>query len=222
MDCMAPDACTTVTQYGTASNCNIECQLMSTAMCGAVDGCCPPGCMRPQDNDCPDLPMDCGNNMIDPGETCDGNCPTECPSAMCLTGELVGSAMTCTATCTFSLITMCADGDSCCPEGCEGMDMDCGSPPVGIGGPCVDQAACAADLMNAAATCLPAPTFPDGYCTIQCASTADCPSGAQCQGEFNVCMPVCDTAEPNCRTGYSCQQTLDTLENPFNACFPMP
>lgn len=66
MDCVPPDTCTEVTQFGSAANCNVECQLTSNAQCGQADGCCPPGCSQPQDTDCPDLPMDCGNGTIDP------------------------------------------------------------------------------------------------------------------------------------------------------------
>lgn len=43
----------------------------------------------------------CGNGVLDPGEACDGDCPTACdtPAWSCETVELQGSAATCDAAC---------------------------------------------------------------------------------------------------------------------------
>jgi hypothetical protein len=74
----------------------------------------------------------CGNGVLDPGEICDGNCPTTCtPSTdACAPVVLTGSAAGCTAACTTTAITTCADGDGCCPAGCDAtMDMDCAAGP---------------------------------------------------------------------------------------------
>lgn len=217
-DCVAPDSCSTVQQYGSARNCNLECAFDSSAQCGANDGCCPTGCTNAQDADCS---SSCGDGVLDPGETCDGDCPTACPSSGCETAMLLGDAMTCTATCAFSTISMCANGDACCPEGCDGQDDDCGGVPSGqIGDPCASQEACVALLADETATCLT--PFPDGYCAKQCVSNGDCPANTLCQLQLNVCMRICDPEGADCRVGYTCQQSVDVDEDPFFTCGPTP
>ena len=85
----------------------------------------------------------CGNGMIDSGETCDSAatgkdaCLTECPDTTgdaCMPNVLSGAAATCDARCAIVEVTTCADGDGCCPEGCtvdgDKADSDC----VGGGG----------------------------------------------------------------------------------------
>lgn len=71
----------------------------------------------------------CGNGEVDPGETCDGNCPESCEKGdVCTTVELKGSAANCTAYCFYEAITECIDGDGCCPDGCDlSNDNDCGA-----------------------------------------------------------------------------------------------
>lgn len=79
----------------------------------------------------------CGNNVVDPGETCDGDCPTSCtPSAdACMPNVLVGTVATCTAQCQVQIVTACKDGDGCCPQGCTtANDNDCGGGGGGGGG----------------------------------------------------------------------------------------
>jgi uncharacterized protein (TIGR03382 family) len=75
----------------------------------------------------------CNNGAVDPGETCDGNCPTSCaPSGdACMPMQLTGSAATCDSACVVQPITACVDGDGCCADGCtEANDSDCGVAPV--------------------------------------------------------------------------------------------
>ena len=54
-------------------------QVCATRACSGVvaDGCCPAACNAGTDTDC----AGCGNQRIEPGETCDppGTCPTSCP-----------------------------------------------------------------------------------------------------------------------------------------------
>lgn len=80
----------------------------------------------------------CGNGALDPGEACDGDCPTTCaPSTdACAPVALVGTAAECSATCATTTISACADGDGCCPAGCDStMDLDCTpGPGPGPGG----------------------------------------------------------------------------------------
>ena len=72
----------------------------------------------------------CGNNRLDPGETCDppGTCPTDCDdSDPCTIDQMTGSASTCDVSCTRVAITTCTGGDGCCPAGCTlaTPDADC-------------------------------------------------------------------------------------------------
>ena len=68
----------------------------------------------------------CGNGTVDPGETCDGNCPTTCADALtCTTDAMVGAAATCDVACVHAG-TGCAAGDGCCSPGCDNAtDSDC-------------------------------------------------------------------------------------------------
>ena len=74
-------------------------------------------------------PADCGNGVIDVGETCDplGSCPTSCaPSADACVANTLVAAGTCAAECVESTITRCVDGDGCCADGCTADDdNDC-------------------------------------------------------------------------------------------------
>jgi hypothetical protein len=74
----------------------------------------------------------CNNGVVDSGETCDppGSCPTTCAAATdaCMPNVLVGTAAACTAQCQVQPITACANGDGCCPSGCDvASDDDCGA-----------------------------------------------------------------------------------------------
>ena len=78
----------------------------------------------------------CGNNVVDPGETCDGNCPTSCVTAAMRARRTCSSAPRRPAPpqCQIQLVTACHDGDGCCPQGCTAAnDNDCG-PNGGSGG----------------------------------------------------------------------------------------
>jgi hypothetical protein len=90
------------------------------------DGCCPAACNSTSDADCN---VNCGNGVIEPGETCDppGSCPMACPNLACTGFTLQGAADQCTARCAESgQITGCTDGDGCCPMGCTAdTDKDC-------------------------------------------------------------------------------------------------
>jgi hypothetical protein len=76
----------------------------------------------------------CGNGATDPGETCDGNCPTECMDLgiQCFQRNRLGSD--CNVECITEPIVECLDGDGCCPEGCDGMDAECPGGNTGGGG----------------------------------------------------------------------------------------
>src|SRR5690606_40446569 len=69
----------------------------------------------------------CGDGDVDPGELCDGNCPTSCsPPNNCTNSALQGSSANCDARCVDAPVTACVDGDGCCPSNCDfDSDSDC-------------------------------------------------------------------------------------------------
>ena len=77
------------------------------------------------------IPYICGNGLVEPGETCDGDCPTDCwDGTACTTDTLVGDAATCSAVCVSTEIAagQCENDDGCCPDQCTTeTDNDCQS-----------------------------------------------------------------------------------------------
>jgi hypothetical protein len=69
------------------------------------------------------LPSTCGNGIVDPGETCDGNCPT-CGAEPTSCFTHTGSATTCDLVCHVPIQT-CAAGDTCCPYVAGGGGAQC-------------------------------------------------------------------------------------------------
>ncbi len=69
----------------------------------------------------------CGNDIIEEGETCDGDCPNSCDDQdPCTTDSLTGSAADCDVVCVNEIITACIDDDGCCPGACDvDFDNDC-------------------------------------------------------------------------------------------------
>jgi len=131
--CADDDVCTTDRTEGAASSCNIRCSHSNITECKSADGCCPRGCARPADMDCPEAL--CGNGKVDDGETCDPNdpdarCPTACDDKkVCTSDSLQGSASACTARCVFTPVLLCGGEEGCCPSGCtSATDPDCQPP----------------------------------------------------------------------------------------------
>lgn len=94
--CDDGDACTADALIGSATNCSAECVAPVIAACIDADGCCPAGCTLAADSDC----SGCGDGVIDPGESCDGDCPINCDDGdPCTTDTLLGSAAHCSVTC---------------------------------------------------------------------------------------------------------------------------
>ncbi len=139
---------------------------------------------------------DCGNERLDTGETCDPpeTCPTSCDDENpCTDDVMTGSAKRCNAACSYSPIEACADGDGCCPAGCNhSSDNDCSTlcgnneidagetcdPPESCPTSCDDQNPCTTDTMTGSA----------GNCNVECghADIAVCTDGDEC------CPPACD------------------------------
>ncbi|HKU44892.1 MAG TPA: hypothetical protein VJR89_42325 [Polyangiales bacterium] len=78
------------------------------------DGCCPNGANSTTDADCS---ADCGNNLVEPPELCDGNCPTVamCNDSMACTRDFVDGTG-CMQKCGHTDITTPANNDGCCPQ----------------------------------------------------------------------------------------------------------
>lgn len=74
--------------------------------------------------------------MLEGNETCDppGTCPASCnDNNACTTNVMSGSAATCDVVCTYPAITMCVNGDGCCPAGCvNATDNDCQPLPTNL------------------------------------------------------------------------------------------
>lgn len=133
--------------------------------------------------------------MVQAPEICDGDCPTSCDDgAACTTDELTGSADECTAACTFAEITSCANGDGCCPAGCDATNDDdcsatCGNgvveaPEVCDGDcptSCDDGLACTTDTLVGSAD----------SCSAECSAT---PITACVHGD-GCCAPGCDATD---------------------------
>jgi putative metal-binding protein len=141
-----PGACPTVCDDGVActddlllaaGTCAASCSFAAVAACLDDDGCCPAGCNSATDGDCAPA---CGDGALDAGEACDtaippgegGACPSVCDDGDACTDDVLLSAGTCAASCSFTPLTVCAGRDGCCPPGCSyATDPDC-APPVEV------------------------------------------------------------------------------------------
>ena len=92
--------------------------------CAEDGGCGKPDAANTDEQDPPPI---CGNGTVEDGETCDGDCPSECDDGdVCTSDTLLGSDGECTAACSHQSIVVCQDGDGCCPASCdESNDADC-------------------------------------------------------------------------------------------------
>ena len=170
----------------------------------------------------------CGDGMLDPGETCDGDCPTACPPPKgCLGSELKGTAAACSATCDPVEITELKAGDGCCPsDATYATDTDCPKScgdgvitddekcePTSSSHPCPKQAdcsdndVCTMDMVTGTAA----------QCTAQCVHVAmtraamNCDDGDPCTDDQMVessteCTFECMHSTPRTPAG-SCVDT---------------
>jgi hypothetical protein len=76
-DCDDDDPCTVESVLGSAQNCNAECLSTERTQPADGDGCCPTGANSVADDDCP---PECGNDIVEGEEECDGSdgCDGEC------------------------------------------------------------------------------------------------------------------------------------------------
>jgi len=183
--------CTTDSMAGSALACSAVCSNVSITACVGGDGCCAPGCDASNDSDC-GSPNLCGNGVIDQGELCDGNCPTSCDDGnACTTDAMSGSAATCDAVCASTAITVCGNGDGCCPSACSNAsDNDC-------------SLTCGNGVLDAGETCDPVDTCPTS-CDDGNACTTDSMTGsaANCNAACsNIKVTTCVSDDGCCPTG---------------------
>ena len=241
--CDDGNLCTTDSLVGEAGSCTAACEFTPIVSCIDDDGCCAPGCDATQDNDCPST---CGNDIVEPGETCDpaGSCPSTCGDAdQCTTDQLVGNPETCDATCTHTIVTACVGGDGCCPTGCHANnDSDCTpvcgngtveagetcDPPGSCPTSCFDGDPCTEDLLGGdAANCNVSCSFPlivtcsgtDGCCPTGCNAVNDSDCSANCGNGVVEPGETCDppgTCPSTCADTDPC--TTDTLTGSAANC----
>ena len=212
VSCNDNNACTTDILAGAASTCNAVCSFQTIDSCLNDDGCCASGCNETNDTDCI---AECGNEVVEYGETCDGDCPVACDDYdFCTADSLSGSDSICNVVCEFDAIESCQDDDGCCPSGCnEGNDTDCssvcgngitesgeycdGDCPVSCG----DADSCTADVLNGSADeCTAICSFEtivvceddDGCCPSDCSQADDLDCDAVCGNEIVEDGEVCD------------------------------
>ena len=208
MLCGSAPACTTAVLKGDPSLCTATCSLQPIQSCATGDGCCPSGCSRPADQDCP---VACGDGNVDSsaGETCEPSsatqaCPKSCDDGdVCTTDGSTGSASTCNLVCFHTRIQAAINSDGCCPPRANANnDNDCkatcGNGVVESGercdgncpseaGACNDNDPCTRDALSGSGcqarcthTTVSASQMPDGCCPpgATSASDLDCGGGS--------------------------------------------
>lgn len=186
----------------------------------------------------------CGNGLLDPGEACDFDCPTDCDTGnKCLVGRLEGSADECSATCKQERVTACENGDGCCADGCSAENDDDCSATCGNGtveeqetcdgecpGSCDDGDACTVDMQTGTAdqcsiVCMHEPAranrTPDGCCPAgaNVSTDPDCPQrcGDGVVSGNETCDPMSNRKCPaSCDDRNAC--TRDGAEGTAEAC----
>jgi uncharacterized protein YkwD len=188
----------------------------------------------------------CGNGVLDPGETCDppSSCPSSCDdSNLCTENTMTGSPDLCNAVCTLRVITECAAGDGCCPDGCDpSSDADCSTtcgdgvvdpgetcdPPSSCPLDCDDGDACTQDILtgsaaNCSSQCVHAPIGDcfggDGCCPAGCTSADDSDCSAACGNGVIDPGETCDppsSCPATCSDGDPC--TMDSLTGSAENC----
>lgn len=166
--CDDHEPCTKDMITGSAQMCSAACAHKQITEKMAGDKCCPKGANANDDNDCK---AECGNKVVEPGETCDGDCPTttECRSSGCMGRKLMGSG--CDVTCVEEAITRRVNGDGCCPSGSNSTnDNDC-------------KAECGNGVREGSELC-------DGDCPTSCDDGNAC-SKDELVGSASMCNAAC-------------------------------
>jgi hypothetical protein len=207
---------------GSAAQCNAECVDDSViTACTNGDACCANGCTSVNDNDCS---ARCGNGVREGNEKCDGaDCPASCPAMGCQRRRLLGSAAQCTAECVNdSIITMCMNGDACCPANpmCNRNNDNncpavCGNGAVEMGEFCDPVATC----MTQSQTCVSdrntirTPSGNVANCTFRCTTMP-----RACGGNVDNSDNNCPTACTPCGAVCGAMQDIDCKLNNGSPC----
>jgi hypothetical protein len=215
-----------------AGGCQAECvdDGVETA-CMNGDGCCPPVCNSTTDTDCT---ARCGNGVREGNEKCDGtDCPASCPAMGCQRRKLQGSAAQCDAECVNDeVISVCGNGDGCCPPACNRnndaectcscgngiVEAACGEKCEGAGcpGSCPPQGCQLRKLQGTACT---AECVPDGMRTTCANGDGCCPGGCTANND-NDCQPRCGNgaveAGETCDPSSVCRMQSDACTSDAN------
>lgn len=183
-------------------------------------------------------PPQCGDGVVEGGEICDP-CEACDDGNACTVNVATGSADTCDVVCTFEPITACADGDGCCPAGCDQTNDDDCSATCGDGvvddnetcdgmcpTSCDDDDACTIDMLTGSAencnvacsrTNVTMCIDDDGCCPANCDATNDEDCAAVCGNGIREGGERCDGDCPSsCDDGDRC--TTDTLMGSAAQC----
>jgi hypothetical protein len=235
-DCDDHDSCTRDALNG--RDCSRQCTHASIGpSAGATDGCCPAGANASTDGDCPPV---CGNGVVERGERCDGNCPTQasCDDGKSCTADVI-TGSNCSRQCTHDDIgPNRTTPDGCCPSGANmDMDADCAPAPPMCGNgkresgelcdgsdcptaeSCNDDNPCTRDSVTGApcqlhcahdAIAANAATK-DGCCPANDESWQDADCDARCGNGHKEPGEMCDGAD--CPTAASCRDSDDCTED---------
>jgi hypothetical protein len=160
--CEDSEPCTTDMLIGTPAQCTAQCVHMPITAAKSGDMCCPKNANANSDSDCSPK---CGNDVVEPGEKCDGSgCPRTCDDGdACTEDVMLGTA--CTAECSHQKITAANSGDGCCPAGkLKREDNDCSAE-------CAGPSDCGAPSQCHQMQCR------DGKCLNEPSASATCPGG---------------------------------------------
>ncbi|MES1210013.1 MAG: hypothetical protein ABUS79_29095, partial [Pseudomonadota bacterium] len=154
---------------------------------GKTDGVCVPAAVGTPDGGA-NLQPNCGNGVIDQGETCDTSIPAghagACPPADCDDGVACtkdeGAGAGCTRICTHQPITALHPQDGCCPAGATfETDPDC-------------SATCGNGVVDPGETCDTAiPAGTPGACPISDGCKADGPCAVAELLSAETCSAIC-------------------------------
>ena len=199
--CDDGNACTRDSRTGDTTRCNVACTNTWISTCSMVaDGCCPAGsCNGSNDADCSPL---CGNNVVDPGETCDGSSSCYCQdyNDCTIDTQFAGSWLTCDTQCKFTPKTQCSHSDLCCPPGCTAAndsDCTCGNGVVNLGENCDGNCPTSCTDTDGDACTGAVLTGSPLSCNVRCAPQSACLHGdgccpRDCTGlNDNDCDPAC-------------------------------
>lgn len=180
--CDDSNPCTMDVLTGSAAECDVKCSNTRAAAgtaCGTGKCDAAGACIQPR----------CGDGRVDPGEMCDGNCPTACepPLNECQTHEVVGTG---------------------CQRHCERGDLETGAMCNETRGACTGEGTCSRQAWYQGCIrdegCLGALPCDENrnICTRECSGGAgECGFGGACIG--GICQLQC-TTDTDCKTGQTC------------------